>query len=703
VNPSFEPIENGTGIAVVDPIERHRYALTTPEPVASTAVDTDRFRFPVDAAVGIHTAAISLPSVVSVHVRDESGAIVAQAEHFAGEELPHGRYTIELSAPIKLYCRVEGPLTVTADVEGMTIGFGDTTEVAVGARSHHERPAATVTTTTDPEDVMAAISTFGSALKTTSPERSYPTLRGHPPTVELGDELDLAGLEPPDTNVVIEVPPEYRSIFVVAPLAYYLGARVRPGDEPLLRTGPGREHSLDGPCGFERTVERTLKGTFFLDCLARTEGLYPVTLHEREAVEATLDLDPDFAALYDRSLADRLDAYLDVPFAAVEEHLPEWKLTSHVEPVPTSAETLPFLVDDLAVVRCASTESVTRSTELTFDGGVEAAGTRRGDGFTRSTGTSTRSTNSNAGPETDAEFVSPETTDSLEAAWVGEGLPLGASKVSVEAYRNRLDRTPAEGDIDITVVCNDAGMDEERDLIEDAYGDRDELPFDVSLHRDLTTAELEELLSTRTDFLHYIGHVDEGGFECADGELDANTLDSVGVDAFLLNACQSYRQGMALIEGGAIGGIATLTDVLNCEAVQMGRTLAGLLNAGFPLQSALGIARDESIMGDQYLVVGDGGLAIAQPAGIHPNLLDIERKGELFRVDMMVYPASQGGVGGLVTPWVENHRYYLSPGSVPAFDLSHNELRDFLALEDSPVKTNGQLSWVTELDINELG
>jgi hypothetical protein len=701
MNPSFEPIENGTGIAVVDPIERHRCALTTPEPVASTAVDTDRFRFPVDAAVGVHTAAISLPSVVSVHVRDESGAVVAQAEHFAGEELPHGRYTIELSAPIKLYCRVEGPLTVTADVEGMTIGFGDATEVAVGARSHHERPAATVTTTTDPEDVMAAISTFGSALKTTSPERSYPTLRGHPPTVELGDELDLAGLEPPDTDVVIEVPPEYRSIFVVAPLAYYLGARVRPGDEPLLRTGPGREHSLDGPCGFERTVERTLKRTFFLDCLARTEGLYPVALHEREAVEATLDL--DLAALYDRSLADRLDAYLDVPFAAVEDHLPEWKLTSHVEPVPTSAETLPFLVDDLAVVRCASTESVTRSTELTFDGGVEAAGTGSEDGFTRSVSGSTRSTNSNAGPETDAEFVSPEATDSLEAAWVGEGLPLGASKVSVEAYRNRLDRTPADGDIAITVVCNDADMDQERDLIEDAYGDRDELPFDVSLHRDLTTAELEDLLSTRTDFLHYIGHVDEDGFECADGELDANTIDSVGVDAFLLNACQSYRQGMALIEGGAIGGIATLTDVLNCEAVQMGRTLAGLLNAGFPLQSALGIARDESIMGDQYLVVGDGGLAIAQPAGIHPNLLDIERKGELFRVDMMVYPASQGGVGGLVTPWVENHRYCLSPGSVPAFDLSHNELRDFLALEDSPVKTNGQLSWVTELDINELG
>ena len=38
---------------------------------------------------------------------------------------------------------------------------------------------------------------------------------------------------------------------------------------------------------------------------------------------------------------------------------------------------------------------------------------------------------------------------------------------------------PVDGDIDITVVCNDAEMTEERDLIGDIYGDRDELPFDV--------------------------------------------------------------------------------------------------------------------------------------------------------------------------------------------------------------------------------
>jgi hypothetical protein len=45
--------------------------------------------------------------------------------------------------------------------------------------------------TTDAEDVMMAILTFRSALKTTSPERSFPTLRGHPPAIELNDRLEI--------------------------------------------------------------------------------------------------------------------------------------------------------------------------------------------------------------------------------------------------------------------------------------------------------------------------------------------------------------------------------------------------------------------------------------------------------------------------------------------------------------------------------
>jgi hypothetical protein len=689
IRPTFERATGG--LAVVDPIERHRYVLSTGavEPVPA---DTGRFRFPVDSAVVVRTDHVGLPSVVSVHVRDATGAVVAHAEHHAHEKLPADDYILEVSAPIKLYLRVESTLDISADAEGMTIAFDGRTDVAVGARSHHERPAATVRTPADPESMMRAVSTFGSALKTTTPERSYPTLRGHPPTVELDDSLDLKGLEPPGTGVTIEVPPEYGAVYAVAPLAYYLGATVAPGTEPLLRTDRGFEYSLVQTGDFERTVARTLKQVFFLDCLTRTEGLYPVDLHERRVLEGELDL--DFATLYERSLVARLEAYLSVSYATIADHVPTWKLTAHVAGVPASVESLPFVVADLAVVRPVHQTGDSNEASMAFDGGsatvLEAS--EVGGGFVQGPG------------DIDIEepLIRPESDGSLEQTWIGTGTPLGASKASLTAYRNRLERTPAEGDIAITVVCNDAAMDDER-AVEASYGDRADLPFDVTVARDLTTAEFADVLSGQMDFLHYIGHVDSRGFACADGRLDARELDSVGVDAFLLNACQSYRQGMALIEGGAIGGIVTLTDILNSEGIKMGRALARLLNAGFPLRAALDIARGESIMGDEYLVVGDGGLAIAQVPHLHPNLSEIEKSSSSFDVTYKTYHGSGNGMGSIIIPKIgENREGYLSPGIINSFAVSKSGLKEFLSLENSPVKVRKKLYWSNQLDVDKL-
>ncbi|MFB6197755.1 MAG: hypothetical protein ABEI52_05720, partial [Halobacteriaceae archaeon] len=167
--------------------------------------------------------------------------------------------------------------------------------------------------------------------------------------------------------------------------------------------------------------------------------------------------------------------------------------------------------------------------------------------------------------------VKPESGESVEQAWVGEGVPVGASKPLLAAYHNRLSRTPADGDIDIVVACNDEKMNEESGIARQAYGNRD-LPFDVSLERDLTVSELRECLQQDVDLFHYIGHIDGGGFECVNGKLDASTLGSVGVDAFFLNACQSYEQGLELIQAGAVGGVVTLRDVVNTGAVKIGRT-----------------------------------------------------------------------------------------------------------------------------------
>lgn len=684
----FEP-GDGT-LTVVDAIERRRYSLSMPD-AKPTEASAEQFRVPLDAAITVETGAVSLPTVIAVYVRDEDGTLLAGIERHDEKAFPDGTYSLELCAPMKIYLRVEGSMRLTADADRMRIAFPERTTATLGARSKHDRPAASITTTDDPRDMLTAISAFGSALKTTSPERSYPTLRGHPPTIERGDRLDVPeSLAPPETGVRIELPPEYRYAYVAAPLAYYLGTGLEPGDRARIVTDSGYVHPLGEGDAFERRVERSLKRAFFLDCVTRTEGLYPVDLHERRAIEDAVGL--DFAVLYDRSLSSRLEAYLEVPHETVEPHVPDWKLTSHVAPTPESVETLPFLVNDLAVIRTPE--------------GRRAAGDRAGtetavEGFLRgpdrTVGASAPSRPSASSPG----YVEPETTDSLEQAWVGEETPMGASKATPEAYHNRLKRERSSGDIGIAVVCNDPTMDQERELVNSTYGSREELPFEVRIERDLTTAELAGVLETDLDFVHYIGHIDAGGFECSDGRLNAGTVEDIGIDAFLLNGCRSYGQGMALIEGGAIGGIVTLNDVANAGAVSVGSTLARLLNRGFPLRAALSITEYDDVIGEQYIVVGDGGLTIAQTEAGAPNLCTITGDGPEYELEMESYATTVEGMGSLIKPQLKGaDAYHLNSGTIGRFRLNESDLSAFLDTYTVPVRFEGGLYWSDDFSVD---
>jgi len=686
VNVAFESLSD-PGVELIDPIERVRYSLLTDTPVTPSSTDPDAFRFPVDDAVEIECSAITLPTVAPVIVRNEAGEVVASAEHFSHEELPWGTYSIEVSVQLRIYLQVESDVTISSETERTSIEFGEPARVTVGGRSKHEQPAATLTTTDDPEDIMRAVTALSSSLKTTTAERSLPTLRGHPPAIELGDELSIPEeIEPADTGVAIELPPTYRHIYPAATLAYYLGAELVPGETARIVTDDGFEHDLDGPGGFEREVVRVLKQVFFLDCVTRTEGLYPIDLHERRRLEREVDL--SFAELYDAPLSRQLEAYLDVPYEAVEELLPQWKLTTHVSPTPDSIETLPYLVNDLAVIRTAEPQQVSASS-------VEETGM---GAYTRG---AAETSGGDAGSNT---YVQVESDDAMEQAWVGDETPIGVSKATPEAYRNRFDREPSTGDIAITVVCNDDRMDEERDIVDEVYGSRADLPFEVTVERDLQTDELADVLADPAEFLHYVGHIDDDGFRCADGALDAGSLDEIGVDAFLLNACQSYDQGTKLIEAGAIGGIATLSDVINSGAIRIGSTVARLLNCGFPLRAALEVAKGESIVGSQYLVIGDGGLTIAQAESGTPLLARIEPKdGDRYELTFEAFATTSGGMGGMFMPLLESvENYYLNSGDSASITVSEDDLLQTLALENLPVRISGELQWSDEVDAETL-
>lgn len=145
---------------------------------------------------------------------------------------------VELGSHIKTYFQIPALFTLTQTEDQFTVDIDRPSRVVIGARAWHLFPEQTIHIRPDPLDLLAAVSRFGSVLKTTSPERSYPTLRGHPPAIQVSTNRDIpSDLTVPDTDIELTVRPEFADICAVFPLAYYLPATVTDGDQFSIRCG----------------------------------------------------------------------------------------------------------------------------------------------------------------------------------------------------------------------------------------------------------------------------------------------------------------------------------------------------------------------------------------------------------------------------------------------------------------------------------
>ncbi|WP_415378621.1 hypothetical protein [Halosimplex sp. TS25] len=695
--PQIRPHPSRDGAQIVDPIQETQFALLTPEQPDISDCDTDRFYFPADTAATIRTDTIETPYFVPLWIRDEDGNTVAEVNDHDSVTLPPGRYNVELATTqVKLQLAVDGGIAITSMEDCVRLSFSETNHVHVGARSVHEQPAATVTTTEKPEDIMAALSTLGSALKTTSCERSFPSLRGHPPLIELGDELSIPeAIDSPDNGVAIEVPPVEEFIYPVVPLVYYLGATLQPGPSPRIVTDEW-SYPLDDDDGFEPAVARTLKQVLLLDCATRTEGYYQVDLHERAEVEERVDI--DFASVYDQSLPEQLRAYLEIPYESLEDIVPKWKLTADVRPYAEYVSALPFLANELAIVRCPG--AVPSDDEALEDLSEQVESFFRDNPQALRRSTKARSTNSSTSTA-ETDIFRPDPADSIEQAYVGNGLPVGASKMTVDAYYRRLTFEPTtDPQIRVAVVCNDEEMTDEN-VVSEIYGTRDWVEFDISFQDQLTTVEMREVLESDIDFFHYIGHVDDEGIRCTDGYLDTRHLSEINVSAFLLNACDSYEQGRGLVESGAMAGIATVTDIVNEAATSVGRTVAKLLNQGFSLAATVSIIKQYEQIGHHYLVVGDASASIVENRSGTPNKAVVEKAEDSYDLTLFGYPTLSTPMGTVFIPQIDGvTSFYINSGQMGTHTLTAPETIDFLHKQDIPVEINDSLCW--SMDVSDL-
>lgn len=680
---------SGQSIRVTDHLSPTRFEMLATPATALEAVSNDEMAVPVDASFTTEVAAITLPMVVQGYIRDTAGDVITHFDYEDTYQSNEQAAIIEFNTPLKMYLRTPRLELIKSGADQTTVEFGEPVEVIIGVRSNAEQPAAEITITDDPTDLLTAISQFRSALRTSTPERSYPTLRGHPPTIEVGETFsmpDCARAEQP-ADIRIEVPPTFEAASTVAPLAYYLSADVQPGSAPRLVTSAGFEYPLEGTLG--TATRRVLTQVFILDCYARSAGLYPIELTWHDDLAGELPGGYEPTSLFDLSPGELLERYLAVDYETVEPFVPEWNLTAHVAPGPENAAVLPYLVDQLALVRPASPASTSgtearRAALSAFVGEDETRDADEADSiFDR------------------AKFVEIPPTDSTANVWIGEEIPLGAAHGLLDGYANRRSHTRTGEAISVSVICNEQAMDGEATRLEEIYQQREDLPFETTVHTNVATDRLEELLTKDVDFLHYIGHATSDGLECSDGTFDPATLDACGATTFCLNACESYLPAKALIERGAIAGVATLGDIAESVAHGFGTATARLLNQGFSMRAAVYIGQRASLLGGAYLILGDESVALAETDGIIPYSVHLPEEADPLRVFFRTYPSGRRGMGTYVTPYLDDG-YFLCSGEIGPFEPTVEEFETFLGLHEAPILRGNDLLWSSEVAVSEL-
>ena len=563
----------------------------------------------------------------------------------------------------------QGPATVERTDETVQISFDQSRTVTIYAHPNGALPTVTIPPT--PDGLAAGLSAMAAAHHCRGPARSHPDDRSHPPLVDVGVSLavpETLDVEADTSALTVTVPESLDALFVVAPLAYYLGATVTVADvdRPRLVADTGVYERTFSPLpGFQYECASLLRQVFYLDCLAREDTPAEPPLLAKH--------DLDAARLRELSVAERLERYESAFGERLRQRLPEWHLSTSASPTVEHVPALPYLLDDMSLVYLPSASS------------IESA-----DLLDRALSDAYRA----AGGIEAVDVVEPELGAGSSHAWLADGAPLDAFKTTTSAYRNRhrYDRQ-SDDPFSVTVVLNDESMAAEHTAVAEIYRERaTDVPIDVSVERGLRTDELMAVLGERNDFLHYIGHCETSGLRCPDGHLSMADVPESRTRTFFLNACGSYREGLRLVEQGSLAGAVTLTAVLNEQAAKVGTAFARLLVHGFSIEGALRLARRRVLMGKDYAVVGDGTDSLVPTRG-QPALLRLSDQPDGYHVTYEPVSAKTTG-RRYECPFDGAARLY---GRTVETTVQADELASILDGTSLPVVYDGAFHWSNDL------
>jgi hypothetical protein len=646
------------------------------EPVADApALDSS-----VDAELCGRARRLEFPPAFAFVTDLVSGESTAPESQQGPVSFPDGRYELRIETPLKLYIRFDGAFELSfPGYERGVLSLESPRPLRIGFRSRDESPPDAVVVPKTPEGVATALSALPVSHRSTTADRSFNSMRTHPPLVEFGDEPSIpeeVAVGKPDTGVELTLPPDLSVLLPAASLVHYLGAdlRTEPGVEPTLTT-PETTVSLGRGREYEQRVTCLLRRCFWLDCLVRSAGPHSADVREVDLLDE-LAIDAD--ALYDATIGERVDAYRDAAYERIADRLPDWHLSLYVEPTYENVQTLPYVLGN--VPQLFSPRSGSLSGPDRLDSSLSD--------FYRASDE----------PVPTVELLEPDLGPSRFHGWLSDGVALDTFKALPEAYENRSAfRARADEPISVVSVLNEGDMDDEHAQATDIYRRRaEQLDIDVDVRESLTTAELARTIESRHDLLHFIGHCEESGLRCPDGNLSISSVEASRAQTFFLNACGSYEEGVEMVRKGSVAGAVTFEKVLDSHAAKVGTAFARLVVHGYSIERALSLARRRVIMGKDYAVVGDGTHVLTQTESLVGPEISLEKTDDdQFSLTYRMPTPTRTG-SRMKVHLAESERPTLI-GNEQQYTLDREQLVSFLRTGEFAVIYRRDVHWSTEL------
>jgi|GEM_PF-4849059 len=455
------------------------------------------------------------------------------------------------------------------------------------------------------EDVFRCVSGLCTGHGIESPNKSNPEFRDVPPQVRLiGEGRVKNGYV--RRKFSIHLPPDLRYLYSAAPLAYYLGASVEIGGRPRLTFKGHEPLRLPKFPDFEGYMGEALRRIFYLDCAVRYatqsgKSVDGIDIHGLFGIYAS-----DIFCL---GMEERFLLYMD-PSIRIPG-LPRWHMASYLEPVPENVEVLPFLLRSLSAIYEPRHSAVSERDVVSMC----VKGFLRQD---KETGLSV--------DDKKRAIVVPSLHNACAHLWFAEGFPVDAAKGSARAFANRKKfMRHGRGQVHVGVVCNERAMRREVKVIKAGLASSQAV---VKVHRDTSISRFTEVFAHGYDVVQFIGHCDARGFKCSDGFARVSDISVNNTPMFFFNSCSSHHEAARLIEKGSVCGVATLFRVLEEAAMEVCKNFYIMLGAGYPVLTSINAAKECSVLGKEYLLIGDGSFTCFEGDRFRPFYRIVGKDGE---------------------------------------------------------------------------